>query len=276
MDKIPINDTIIIALSRLVDDAQKERRDPSHSDIKNVIQSCELTEGDPHNTGPPVGKAKRVRSVLYWGIENKPNDVEKFGYKIISLIKGCGGFRNFSPNYVGEDSIKDLIEAFKAVNILFTEDGTIAPLLLENISGQQLTVALQTYIDRAKRGSEDAALLVGTSKDLLEAVSAHVLQELWGSYSTKTNFPTLLGQAFTALDISTPQHTEVPGEHPRNKVERTMYELACSLNTLRNKQAIGHGRPWLVDLTDGEAKFAIESIGVISEYLLNKLKSKKT
>ena len=275
MDKIPINDTIIISLSRLVDDAQKERRDPSHNDIQNIIQSCQLSDGDPHLSGPPVGKAKRVRAVLYWGIENKPNDVEKFGYKLISLVKGCGGFRNSSPNYVGEDYIKDLTDAFKTVNILFAEDGTITPLILDNLSGDQLTDALQSYIDRAKRGIEDAALLVGTGKDLLEAVSAHILQELWGSYPTKSNFPTLLGQAFTALDISTPQHKETTGERSMNKVERAMYELACSINTLRNKQGSGHGRPWISELSDNEAKFSIESIGIISEYMLNKLKSKK-
>ncbi|MBL1215621.1 MAG: abortive infection family protein [Ignavibacteriae bacterium] len=275
MDKIPINDPIIVSLSRLVDDAQKERRDPSHSDIQNVIQSCQLSGGDPHNSGPPVGKLKRVRSVLYWGLENQPSDVEIFGYKLISLIKGCGGFRKASPNYVGEDSIKNLCDAFKSVNILFLEDGTITPITLENLSGQQLTEALQIYVDRAKRGIEDAALSVGTSKDLLEAVSAHILQELWGTYPRKDNFPTLLGQAFSALELSTPEHKEKSGEHPRCKVERAMYQLACSLNTLRNKQGSGHGRPWVPDLKNNEAKFAIESIGVISEYLLEKLKIKR-
>ena len=276
MDKIPINDTLIIALSRLVDDAKSETRSPSHSDIQNVIQSCGLNDGDPHKSGPPVGKAKRVRSVLYWGIENKPVEVEKFGYKLISVVKGCGGFRGSSPNYVGENAIRDLIDAFKSVSINFAEDGSITAIVLDNLSGVELTEALQIYVERAKRGIEDAALLVGTSKDLLEAVSAHILQELWGVYSSKDNFPTLLGQAFTALDLATPQHKETNGEHPRKKVERAMYELACSINTLRNKQGSGHGRPWVPDLTNNEAKYAIESIGIISEYLLDKLRGIKT
>ena len=275
MDKIPINDTIITALSRLVDDAKTETRFPSHSDIQNIIQTCELNSGDPHKSGPPVGKAKRVRSVLYWGIQNKPNEIEIFGYRLISVVKGCGGFRSPSPNYVGENAIKDLIDAFKNVNIILTEDGSILPQVLDNLSGTQLTEALHIYVERAKCGIEDAALLVGTSKDLLEAVSAHILQELWSTFSSRDNFPTLLGQAFTALDLATPQHKETPGEHPRKKVERAMYDLACSINILRNKQGSGHGRPWIPDLIDNEAKFAIESIGIISEYLLDKLRLKK-
>lgn len=35
MSKAPLNDGIIIAVSRMVDDAQVETREPSHSQIKD-------------------------------------------------------------------------------------------------------------------------------------------------------------------------------------------------------------------------------------------------
>ena len=136
--------------------------------------------------------------------------------------------------------------------------------------------ALQIYTQRARKGIEDAALVVGTSKDLMEAVAAHVLQELWSQYPITTNFPTLLGQAFTALGMTTPAEKEINGEHPRKNVERKMYDLACAINRLRNKQGTGHGRPWLPDLDDDEARAAIEFIGTISERMLRKLKQMKT
>jgi hypothetical protein len=65
------------------------------------------------------------------------------------------------------------------------------------------TVPTGMYIRRAKRGSTDAALLIGTGKDLLEAVSVHILQQRYG-YSFTSNFPTLLGQVFVALGLATP------------------------------------------------------------------------
>ena len=111
---------------------------------------------------------------------------------------------------------------------------------------------------------------------MLEAVSAHVLQELWGHYPTTANFPTLLGQAFTALDMATPQHPEEEKEHPRRKLERSLYEMACSINRLRNKQGTGHGRPWLPDLKEAESKAAVELVGVISEMMLANLENRKT
>ncbi|MBT9141194.1 MAG: hypothetical protein DDT30_01783 [Dehalococcoidia bacterium] len=275
MDKIPVNDTGIYALARLVDDAQKERRDPSHSDIEFQINKSMLSDGDPNKEGPPVGKAKRVRCVLTWGIENRPESAEYFAAGLISAVKACGGFRESSPNYVGKDEITNLAEALKYLGISLASDGSLVPLALEGLSGKSLTKVLEIYVERAKKGIEDAALVVGTSKDLMEAVAAHVLQELWAHYPTTVNFPTLLGQAFTALGLSTPADKRETGEHPRKNLERKMYDLACAINRLRNKQATGHGRPWLPDLSNDEARASIEFIGTISERMLNELKKKR-
>lgn len=276
MDKIPVNDTVIFALARLVDDAQKGRRDPSHSDIEFQITKYGLFPGDPNKEGPPVGKAKRVRAVLTWSTENSSELAEYFAAGLISTVRGCGGFREGSPNFVGKDEISNLADALKPLGVSLAPDGSLAPLALDGLSGMELTEALELYIDRAKKGIEDAALLVGTGKDLMEAVAAHVLQELWGAYPNTTNFPTLLGQAFTALGLTTTAEHETSGEHPRKNMERKMYELACSINRLRNKEGTGHGRPWLPEISSDEARASIEFIGTISERLLNELKIKKS
>jgi len=275
MDKIPVNDTIIYSLARLVDDAQKERRDPSHSDIEFQIKRANLGDGDPNKEGLPVGKAKRVRGVLNWAIDNDIQKAEAFVAGLISSVKSCGGFREGSPNYVGNEAITDLSSALKLEGFILGTDGSISPVALDNLSGRTLTIALRGYVNRAKKGIEDSALVVGTSKDLIEAVAAHAIQELWGSYPSTANFPSLLGQAFTALDMSTPEQGQQPHEHQRCRMERALYETACSVNKLRNKQGSGHGRPWVPDLRQEEAKAAVEVIGVISELILDNLERKK-
>lgn len=275
MDKIPVNDTIIYSLARLVDDAQKERRDPSHSDIAFQIQRANLNNADPNKDGSPVGKAKRVRSVLNWAIENDIQKAGVFVAGIISSVKSCGGFREGSPNYVGTEAVTDLSSALKPEGFILAADGTISPVALDSLSGKKLTAALRGYVNRAKKGIEDSALVVGTSKDLMEAVAAHAIHELWGSYPSTANFPSLLGQAFTALDMSTPEQGQQKGEHQRCRLERALYETACSVNNLRNKQGSGHGRPWVPDLRPTEVKAAVEVIGVISELILDNLERKK-
>lgn len=274
MDKIPVNDTITQALARLVDDAQKERRDPSHSDIEFLITKIGLSSVDPNKEGSPVGKAKRIRAVLTTSMENNPELAERFAAGIISTVKGCGGFRENSPNFVGKDAISNLSESLKSTGISLSTDGSLVSLTIDNLSGKQLTEALEVYIERAKKGIEDAALVVGTSKDLMEAVAAHVLQEVYGHYQHTANFQTLLGQAFTALGLVTSADKEISGEHPRKNMERKMYDLACSINRLRNKQGTGHGRPWLPEISQAEAKASIEFIGTISERMLFELKKK--
>jgi hypothetical protein len=275
MDKIPVNDTIIYSLARLVDDAQKERRDPSHSDIEFQIRRAGLLSVDPNKDGVPVGKAKRVRIILNWAIENEVEKAERFVAGLISAVKSCGGFRIASPNFVGADAVADLASALKPEGFVLGEDGSISPVVLETLSGRNLTAALRGYIGRAKKGIEDAALVVGTSKDLMEAVAAHVIQELWGSYPTTANFPSLLGQAFVALGMATPDGKVEPGEHQRCRLERSLYETACAINNLRNKQGAGHGRPWVPDLHPEEAKAAVEFIGSISELMLDNLERER-
>jgi hypothetical protein len=92
--------------------------------------------------------------------------------------------------------------------------------------------------------------------------------ERWGSYSSHSNFPTLLGQAFVALGLATPQEAPRPGEAPQKRLERAMYELGCAINHLRNREGTGHGRPWLPSVSDREARVAIEFMGAIAERLL--------
>lgn len=268
----PLTDTIIVAISRLVDDAQVETREPSHSDIEYEIKRTNLQNGDPKAQGQLVGKAKRVRSTLSWALENNPDSGAHFVANLVSHVKACGGFRESSSNYVGKEAIQNAIIAFKAVGFELTVDGELFPFLLDNLDGIDLTAALEAYVRRAKRGAEDAALVTGTGKDLLEATAAHILIEKWGSYPSSANFPGLLGQAFVALGFATPEDIPQPGEPATRRVERALYTIGCAINGLRNKEGTGHGRPWMPSVTIEQAKLAVQQMGIIAEYMIAALK----
>jgi Abortive infection C-terminus len=150
----------------------------------------------------------------------------------------------------------------------------LQPTGLDTLEGAQLTIALDAYARRARRGSEDAALLVGTAKDLLEATAAHVISERFGQYPEQANLPTLLGQAFTALGLATPHTPLQSGASPQQRLERALYEAGCAVNALRNKQGSGHGRPWLPTVSDAEARTAVPVIGTIAGFLLSAHRAK--
>lgn len=270
----PLTDAIIVALSKLVDDAQAQSyREPSHSEIQTQIDRAGLSSSDPNQHGQTLGKAKRVRAVLNWAIENNTDAGGRFVYGLLGHIRGCGGFRQESPNYVGADVIHGAVEAFRTEGLVLGADGVLSPKVLDGLSGHELTEALDSYVRRAKKGVTDAALLTGTSKDLLEATAGHVLMTRYGKYSAKDNFPTLLGQAFVALEMAVPNDGKE--NTPLNRLDRGLFEAACAINTFRNKQGTGHGRPWLPTVSDHEARTAVETMGLVAERMLNVLRDTK-
>lgn len=271
MNRAPLNDEIAIAISRMVDDSQVDKREPSHSQIEDQFKRVNLINIDPNHNGRTVGKAKRIREVLTWAIDNNIEAGEKLVWYLLSLVKGLGGFRNSSPNYVGEETINNLINCFKSEGYTLSSDGTLSAIVLESLSGVEAVVALRAYANRAKRGIEDAALLTGTSKDLMEAVAKHVILSRRGVYPNQSNFPALMGQAFMELGLATSFTIKQANEPIQCRVERAIFELACSINSFRNKEGTGHGRPFLPNIKQDEGILAIESIGVISEFLLAKL-----
>lgn len=273
--RAPLSDAIAFALARMVGDAQQERRDPSHSDIQFCVKRWKLTDGDPKSQGETVGKAKRVRSALTWANENSFENGCGFVGEFVAMIRSCGGFRPESPNYVGGEAIVSLHDAMASEGFVLASDGDLRPAALDSLSGTELTQALSAYVRRAQKGSEDAALVVGTGKDLLEAIGAHVLRELWSNENPPHNFPTLLGQAFVGLGLKTSVETPTPGEPPQHRLQRALYDAACAINTLRNKQGTGHGRPWMPSVSPQEARHATQVMGVVGELLLDTLKQKK-
>lgn len=268
----PLTDAIIVAVARLVDDSQVEKREPTHSDIEFQIDQAKLASADPgRQSNKPIGKSKRVRGTLSWALSNNPSAGESLVAGLVATVQGYGGFRTTSSNYCGSEAITNLTSVFAAQGWDLSSDGSLQPRLLDSLTGKALTSALVAYADRARRGSLDSPLLAGTAKDLLEATAAHVLVQKWGSYSSTSNFPTLLGQAFTALDFATPSDPVTPGEPIQKRVERAAYDLGCALNALRNKQGTGHGRPWISSVTPSQARFSIESMGNIASLMLGAL-----
>lgn len=269
---VPITDLIVAAVSKMADDSQVDGyREPSHSELEFYIGRAGLTDADPKAHGQTVGKAKRIRAVLSWAIDNDPVAGGNLVESLVTKIRASGGFRETSENFIGKDAIRQAIDAFESEGFTLSPDGSLRPKNLDSLHGKALTEALRGYARRAQQGSEDAALVSGTSKDLLEATAAHIITAKYGSYPDQANFPALLGQAFVALGLATPEDPPSSTETPVRVMERGMYNAAVGVNRLRNKEGTGHGRPWVSNVSKVEAAAAIELAGTVAGYLLDKL-----
>lgn len=272
----PLNDTIAAAVAQLVDDSKSsERRHPSHSDIDHCVGLAGLGRFDPKRQGQPVGKAKRVRAVLFAALEEDQEAGARLIESLLAQVRASGGFRAASANFVGAEAIANAKEAFGAMGFSLADDGALAPKVLASLAGAEMTAALAAYAGRAQRGAEDAALLSGSGKDLLEATAAHVLQTVNGSYPASANFHGLLGMAYVSLGLATPEMPPTADESPIKALERALFSSAIAVNRLRNKEGTGHGRPWLPSVSDFEAKASVETAGCVAAYLLAKLAKRR-
>jgi hypothetical protein len=127
----PLTEAVIAALARLMDDSQLPtgNRQPSHSEIEDQFRRAGLMQADPNLTGPPKGKAKRIRGVLQWAIDNDIEKGEKLVSLLVALVRGVGGF-NEGSNFVGIEAIRDLRNAFASEGFNLTETGEIVPAVL--------------------------------------------------------------------------------------------------------------------------------------------------
>jgi hypothetical protein len=275
----PLDDAISFAVAQLfADDPVNSRdrdakpRDPSHSALNECFQRLGVAQADVK-----ARKEKRVRAVLSWAIDNDMEKGRRLVGSLVSISKGCGGFRAESPNYVGVEAEKNARSAFLSEGWVLGSDGDLGPAVVsEDLAGADVTEALAAYVRRASRGMEDDALVIGTSKDLVEATAAHVLVQLWGSYPSKASFETLLGQAFVAVGLTVPGDGEKTDEPARKKLERGLFSAALGANKLRNKAGTGHGRPFVPDAGPLEARLAVKTMGSVAELLLDALRSPRS
>jgi hypothetical protein len=266
----PLTEGIANAAARLVDDEGSRR--PSHYDLGYIIKQCGLERVDPKLNGQPsVGKYKRMRPILLHALEHDEPAGQRLLSKLVAVVRSEGGFREGSENYVGAEAITNLASELRELGFELTSSGYLRPLVLSTLEGAPVTDALKGYARRAQHGAEDAALVVGTGKDLLEATACHVLRERGVPYDpAKLKFPALISTAFVALHMTIPDIA--PGAPtPRQRLELAWFEAACAINTLRNKEGIGHGRPFLPTVTQQDATAAIQQLGVIAADMLRRL-----
>jgi hypothetical protein len=236
-----------------------------------------LAEADPLCGDPSltIGRMKRVRAVLGTALDRDREAGGRLVQSIVLAVRAHSGFQRGSDSYVGDDLLAEAQRAFADIGYELSPDGAIHPRRLEELEGAELTDALLAYVRRAE-GADDDALVVGTDKDLLEAVARHALVETTGGYATQGNFPATMYQAFERLELSPapPSVSDQLDPDPRSAVQQAVYLLALAVNRLRNEQGTGHGRPVPTDLREDDSRMACHATALVCEVLLAALEGR--
>jgi hypothetical protein len=251
---------------------------PSHHVLDRLFTRAGLRDADPANdSSENIGKMKRVEAVLEYAAAFDEPAGKALVQNLLAALRACGSFRPGTANYPGSDAIQALQDAFDRAGYVLSSDGSPRRKSLENLEGVELTQALTEYVRRALQGDGDAAHLLGTVKDLTEATARHVLVEVMGSYPQWQNFPATLFNAFERLGLPTPKWDlmETLEKDPVRAMQQALFLAACAVNRYRNAEGTGHGRPHLSGATVRDARIAGEIAGVVSELLLETLRSQR-
>jgi len=263
-----ISDEILSVLSSFFEGG----KGPEHDELTRSFERAGLSTADPGNS---TNKKKRVRAVLGHAIDNDRAAGERLVKRLVEQIKACGGFRPTSEDYAGDEAVQAAQAAFRSVGCELDPEGTLRQTTLENLQGSELTVALAAYMRRAQVGIADGALLVGTGKDLLEATARHVLVQATGAYSESKSFPMTLFHAFDRIGLSTPPPdiSKQLDQDPIRAMQQCFWLLGCAVNRLRNAEGTGHGRPFPPNVSDEDARLAVQAMGIVSQMLLDHVKA---
>lgn len=272
----------LIGLGSALGDLFENGAGPSHDQLTQAFRRTGLAAGDPAPggqgpDGTPLGKTKRVRAVLVHASDHGQQAGLELAQQLVALCRADGLFDQEEPNFAGEDKVRRLRSAFDRLGYVLDPDGALRIKVVDNLAGTELTDALRAYVDRINRNPDDAALQIGTGKDLDEAVARHVLEQRLGSYPSRgqgSNFPFTLSQAFSLLGWSVPAApTTMPD--PRQEVEQALFQLATAVNRLRNEVGTGHGRPSASlrtrPLKPDEARLVARATALVAGALLDAL-----
>jgi hypothetical protein len=240
----------LIELGSVIGDFFEAGSGPSHDQLDQAFARAGLNVGDPAPggttpAGPPMGKTKRVRAVFVYATDHAPDAGLKLATQLVALLRANGMFSGALEGYAGAEKIQRLRESFERIGLELDGSGALRQKVIDNLSGTALTDALRSYVNRINLNPDDAALLVGTGKELDEATARHVLEQKVGTYPAGgpgSNFPYTLTQAFTVLGLETPPAIQLHPD-PHRAVQQCLLQLAIEVNRLRNDAGTGHGRP---------------------------------
>lgn len=263
-----INEEIARCLAEFFND----RRGPSHDELTRAFLRFGLSVSDSaEQPGDVQGKKKRLRRVLTYCLDNNREAGDQLVLALVPAIKATGAFRSQSPAYAGKDVIEAAQEAFRIEGYDLDNEGNLRRIVLNDLDAPNAPEVLRGYIDRARRGEHDAALVLGTGKDLLEATARHVLVRATGSYPSHDNFQTTLYQAFYHLGLKpSTDMLRLSDQDPNAAIQESLFVLGNAINRLRNAQGTGHGRPFPTTVNDREARTAVQAMALISQMLLDR------
>ena len=223
-------------LARAVADFWAGGAGPTHGEVTDVLDTFGADV-------EPGSKRDRV-SVAIKVVDDQ--DVIPLVEELLGLLRRHGAFDRTGPYAANEVNREQLAESLKPYGITLLEDGKTETDLGSFVDASTLPdeAAVREHVQRLRLALQegDSALLLGSSKELLESTAKIVLSRVGETPPTK--YPALITRALEVLMLhpkSAPEQREEVMD-PVRKILGGVIQIAMEINELRSERGTGHGR----------------------------------
>lgn len=242
---------------------------PSHAAITGVLLRTGYSDSDRYVAGRAdnPNKEQRVQAAVRRAIR-RPDRARDLVDGLLTQLRLHGCFQAQST-YIPQ--VAALRSALRRSGYSLSEDGTLLTLGAIDLETGDRS-ALDEQIERLRRSTDDPAQLIGSAKDLLEAVAKFVLEELSFPVSPKADFGQLWYLARERLGVRPEDVSE--GQTGADQVRRILgasWTIAEQVNSLRNLMGTGHGRTLPTALSAEAALLVVREACSLAQFVLDTL-----
>lgn len=203
-------------------------------------------------------------------------DLTAFVTDLVDLLRESRQFDASNEWGADEATIRRLAETLVPYGVTLLDDGRLSTdhgLTVESVTLPDIP-AVRDHIQRIRLalGDGDSALLLGSSKELLESTAKIVLERVHEEPPTK--FPGLITRALETLMLHPKSELNQREDllEPVRKILGGVLQIAIEVNELRNERGTGHGRLQApVTLGDRHSRLAAGAAILVATLMLDTL-----
>lgn len=261
--KHPLTDEVAAALARFF----HAGAGPSHSQLTTAFTGAGYLGDDPYDASTQTpNKENRVLAVCR-AATRRPQGAAKLVDNLLLALRMRDVFSDES--YMAD--VKRLRQALRRTGYELDGGGYISIIGDIDLStgGRE---ALDEQLERIRRSTDDPALLLGSAKDLLEAVAKFVLEEEQMLPPGNPGFNQLWYLARERLGVL-PQQVQdgLPGAAQAKKILQSSWTIAEQVNELRNMQGTGHGRTLPTAINADLALMVVREACSVAQFMLTRI-----
>lgn len=266
MSQHPVSDEIGTALGKFFFGGDG----PSHAALTNVFVGSGYGQDDPYDPSAKTpNKELRVQSVIRTAFRRPQRSRELIDGLLVQL-RAHGCFDTKASTY-NKEAVRRAQRAFQQSGWLLDDNGSLTQEGPIDLSTGGRT-ALDEQLERLRRSTDDPGQLLGTAKDLLEAVAKFVLEELEAPLPNAPGFDHLWHLARDRLGILPEQvNVDLLGSKQIKTILQSSWKIAQQTNELRGLQGAGHGRTLPTGVSAEMALLVVREACSVAEYTLTQL-----